>query len=148
MYEESFQVRDGRWWKKIQECQTLKLGDAHVHPQSLPNNKGRWVSPSVLTILQKHPSYFDESTRDPVFSEQKKRFAVVVSYWTSLSIAWACCTFTWAFDRPADGLYILWQKLMRPWGIEFGTSGCPPVQQIPSSPIVLAQLVLQDRSTY
>ena len=33
MYEGSFQVRDGRWWKKIQECQTLKLGDAHVHPQ-------------------------------------------------------------------------------------------------------------------
>ena len=33
MYEGSFQVCDGRWWKKIQECQTLKLGDAHVHPQ-------------------------------------------------------------------------------------------------------------------
>ena len=33
MYEGSFQVRDGRWWKKIQECQTLKLGDAQVHPQ-------------------------------------------------------------------------------------------------------------------
>ena len=33
MYEGSFQVRDGRWWKKIQECQTLKLGDAHEHPQ-------------------------------------------------------------------------------------------------------------------
>ena len=28
MYEGSFQVRNGRWWKKIQECQTLKLGDA------------------------------------------------------------------------------------------------------------------------
>ena len=28
MYEGSFQVRDGRWWKKIQE-----LGNAHVHPQ-------------------------------------------------------------------------------------------------------------------
>ena len=33
MYEGSFQVRDGGWWKKIQEGQTLKLGDAHVHPQ-------------------------------------------------------------------------------------------------------------------
>ena len=33
MYEGSFQVCDGRWWKKILECQTLKLGDAHVHPQ-------------------------------------------------------------------------------------------------------------------
>ena len=33
MYEGSFQVRDGRWWKKIQECQAVKLGDALVHPQ-------------------------------------------------------------------------------------------------------------------
>ena len=33
MYEGSFQVCDGRWWKKILECQSLKLGDAHVHPQ-------------------------------------------------------------------------------------------------------------------
>ena len=33
MYEGSFQVHDRRWWKKIQECQTLKLGDAQVHPQ-------------------------------------------------------------------------------------------------------------------
>ena len=28
MYEGSFQVCDGRWWKKILECQKLKLGDA------------------------------------------------------------------------------------------------------------------------
>ena len=33
MYEGSFQVCDGRWGKELQECQTLKLGDAHVHPQ-------------------------------------------------------------------------------------------------------------------
>ena len=33
MYEGCFQVCDGRWWKMILECQTLKLGDAHVHPQ-------------------------------------------------------------------------------------------------------------------
>ena len=33
MYEGSFQVSDGRWWNKILECQTLKLGDANVHPQ-------------------------------------------------------------------------------------------------------------------
>ena len=33
MYEGSFQVRDGRWWKKIQECQALKLnirGDSSI----------------------------------------------------------------------------------------------------------------------
>ena len=35
MYEGSFQVRDGRWWKKIQECQTLKLGDA---PDACPSS--------------------------------------------------------------------------------------------------------------
>ena len=33
MYESSFQVCEGRWWKKILEGKTLKLGDAHVHPQ-------------------------------------------------------------------------------------------------------------------
>ena len=33
MYEGSFQVCDGRWWKEILECQTLKLGDAHRNPQ-------------------------------------------------------------------------------------------------------------------
>ena len=33
IYEGSYQVCDGRWWKKILERQTLKLGDAHVHPQ-------------------------------------------------------------------------------------------------------------------
>ena len=27
-YEGSFQVCEGRWWKKIRECQKLKLGDA------------------------------------------------------------------------------------------------------------------------
>ena len=32
MYEGSFQVCDGRWWKKILECQTLKLGDAPCTP--------------------------------------------------------------------------------------------------------------------
>ena len=32
MYEGSFQVCDGRWWKKILECQTLKIGDAHARP--------------------------------------------------------------------------------------------------------------------
>ena len=32
-YEGSFQVCDGRWWKKIQECQALKLGDAPMHPK-------------------------------------------------------------------------------------------------------------------
>ena len=32
-YEGSFQVCDGRWWKKIKECQALKLGDAPMHPK-------------------------------------------------------------------------------------------------------------------
>ena len=41
MYEGSFRVHDGRWWKKIQECQTLKLGDAHVH----------LMRPKSITIL-------------------------------------------------------------------------------------------------
>ena len=31
-YEGSFQVCEGRWWKKIQKCQKLKLGDAPMHP--------------------------------------------------------------------------------------------------------------------
>ena len=35
MYEGSFQVCDGRWWKKIRECQALKLGDAPMHPQKI-----------------------------------------------------------------------------------------------------------------
>ena len=33
MYEGSFQVCDGRWWKKILECQMLNLGDVPMHPQ-------------------------------------------------------------------------------------------------------------------
>ena len=33
MYEGSFQVCDGRWWKKIQECQALTIGNAPMHPQ-------------------------------------------------------------------------------------------------------------------
>src|SRR3954468_17309511 len=35
MYEGSFQVCDRRWWKKIRECQALKLGDALMHPQQI-----------------------------------------------------------------------------------------------------------------
>ena len=34
-YAESFQVCEGRWWKKIRECQALKLGDAPMHPQEI-----------------------------------------------------------------------------------------------------------------
>ena len=33
MYEGSFQVCEGRWWKKIRECQTLKLGDTPCTPK-------------------------------------------------------------------------------------------------------------------
>ena len=32
-YEGSFQVCEGRWWKKIQECQELKLGDSPGTPK-------------------------------------------------------------------------------------------------------------------
>ena len=34
-YEGSFQVCEGRWWKKIQECQELKLGDTPDIPQEI-----------------------------------------------------------------------------------------------------------------
>ena len=33
LYEGSFQVCNGRWWKKILECQNLKLGDAPGTPK-------------------------------------------------------------------------------------------------------------------
>ena len=34
-YEGSFQVCDGRWSKKIHECQALRFGDAPMHPQKI-----------------------------------------------------------------------------------------------------------------
>ena len=41
LYERSFQVCEGRWWKKIRECQKLKIGDAPVHPQEYPRRLKR-----------------------------------------------------------------------------------------------------------
>ena len=50
MYEGSFQVRDGRWWKKIQECQTLKLGDA---PDASPSSS-TIISLSLVSLYFYH----------------------------------------------------------------------------------------------
>ena len=35
LYEGSFQVCEGRWWKTIRECQMLKLGDTPCTPRNI-----------------------------------------------------------------------------------------------------------------
>ena len=57
MYEGSFQVCDGRWWKKILECQKLKLGDSPGTPKKYSRRLKRLslgVPPCIPFFINNH----------------------------------------------------------------------------------------------
>ena len=58
MYEGSFQVRDGRWWKKILECHASKLGDAPMQPQEIfkETQTSKLGDALVHPVLHQQPS--------------------------------------------------------------------------------------------
>ena len=60
-YEGSFQVCDGRWWKKIHECQALKLGDAPMNPHEIFKE----TQASKLGDAPVHPLLYQQSSVRP-----------------------------------------------------------------------------------
>ena len=82
MYERSFQVRDGRWWEKIQECQMLKLG----MPMCTHNKYSRRLKRLILGMPLMHPLLHQQSSVCPSLHYIFITSCVMCYAWASRSL--------------------------------------------------------------